>query len=268
MEEKKHYESLITFLKYTITITGACLTIIISVGIYFTYSNSNQIKEDIANKLKETKDEIKSLNDYAVLNLKETKAMADNAILYIKQDAKNTAINTSKEKVEETFRENNIQELISNTTKNLIELRVNQMIQEQVKKSNEQLMNLLDLMPDFMLAIDKFRAGDKNGLLILDSIHNKSNDQLRIQIADKIIRTKKSDYLISYSNLKNEDLLFLLDLQENKKDSTQQGLKMKLKYIILNDKNLDKVCFATLLLSKYLKKDIELFDFDYVKNLK
>lgn len=98
-EEKVHYKSLISFLKYTITITGVCLTIIISVGIYFTYSSLNQMKVDIRAELKETKNDInnslaqsrnqiKILNDYASSNVNEIKNMAKNTLTFIKQDAK------------------------------------------------------------------------------------------------------------------------------------------------------------------------------------
>lgn len=278
-EEKVHYKSLISFLKYTITITGVCLTIIISVGIYFTYSSLNQMKDDIRIELKETKNdinnslaqsrnEIKILNDYASSNVNEIKDIAENTLTFIKQDAKNTAIVTSKAKVEETFKENNIQELIENTAKNEISAKINQMIQDQIQKSNDKLVEVLDVMPDFMLAIDKFRFGNRNGLVFLDSIQKNSNNSQLVKIAEKIIQKKKLDYTSSYSDTKNKVMFGILGIKENKQDTTCQAFESKLKYIILNDDDLTNVFYATTLLSKCLGKEIELFDFDYIRDLK
>lgn len=277
-EEKNHYESLITFLKYSITITGAFLTIIISVGIYFTFNSTKEMKDDIRSELNATKNnistyldqsqkEIKSLNDYTKTSLIETKSLVDNTLGYVRQEAKNTAIYTSKEKVEEAFRENNIQDLINRTAEDAIKVKIDLMIKDQIQKSNEKLMEVLNIMPDFMLSVDKFRQGDRKALIYLDSIRKYSKDTLRIQIADKIIQGKKIDYLNAYGNEKKEELLSYLDIDPTKQDTTCIALKPKLRQLILNDKDLNVVCFATILLSKCYGKQIDLFDFDFIKGL-
>lgn len=278
-EEKKHYKSLIALLKYSITITGAFLTIIISVGIYFTFNSTKEMKDDIRSELNATRNnissyldqsqkEIKSLNDYTKTSLNETKVSVANTLGYVREEAKNTAIYTSKEKVAEAFRENNIQDLINRTAEDAIKVKIDLMIKDQIHKSNEKLMEVLNIMPDFMLSVDNFRAGDRKSLIFLDSIKRNSKDTIQIRIADKIIQRKKIDYLNAYGDMKKEDLLSMLDIDPKKQDTTCIVLIPKLKKIIINDEDLNAVCFATILLSKCSSRQIELFDFDYVKNMK
>lgn len=142
------------------------------------------------------------------------------------------------------------------------------MIQDQIQKSNNKLVEVLDIMPDFMIAIDKFRFGNRNGLVFLDSIQKNSNNSQLVKIAEKIIHAKKLDYTSSYSNTQKRVLFGILEIKENKQDTTCQAFESKLKYIILNDDDLHKVFFATTLLSECLGKEIELFDFDYIQDLK
>jgi len=274
-EEKKHYESLISYFKYAITITGSLLTIIISVGIYFTYKSAVDLRQDVKDNLKETKDEIRysldnskkdilKLNDVATSTMVQVKEQADNTILTIKDKATIEALIASRQKVEETFKKNNIQDLINKTAKDEIETRVDKMVKDQIEISNDKLMKVLSIMPEFMLAVDKFRVGDTRGLIYLDSIKRYSQDPLKIQTANKIIQEKKLDYINAYQNITKEELFSALNI---KQDISYVELNPKLKYIILNDKDLNRVYWATELLSKLSGKKIELFDFDFIRRM-
>ncbi len=275
-EEKKHYESLITFFKYTISITGAFVTLIVTVGLYFTYKDTNQMKNDIRSELKDIKEdinknltnsreEIKSLNEFAILSLNETKKMAASSLDNIKQEAKNSAIIVSREKVEEAFRENNIQDLIDKTAKNIIEFKINQMVQTQIELSNNKLKEVLNSMPDFMLAVDRFRAGDKKGLLYIDSIRRTSKDTIKRLFAGKIFEEKMKDYFDTYSIYEKEEMLNFLDINSKESDIV---IVTKLKNIMSNSNNLTKIYLATVLLAMYSKEGIPVFDLEYNKNLK
>jgi len=274
-EEQKHYESLISFFKYAISITGLFLSIIISVGIWFTYTSFTDFKQEIKDNLKETKDEIKysldnskkeiaKVNDVAINTTAQVKEQANNTILDIKDKATTEALIASRQKVEETFKRNNIQDLINKTAKEEIETRVDKMVKDQIEISNTKLMEVLNVMPDFMLAVDKFRVGDTKGLVYLDSIKRFSKDPLKSRIADKIIQEKKLDYIRAYKDESKEDLFSFLGI---KPDTPYIALKSILKRIILTDGDLNKVCRATVLLSKCSGQKIEIFDFDYIRRM-
>jgi len=100
-EEQKHYDSLIRFFKYAISITGSLLTIIIFAGMGFTYNSVKDLKQELKDNLKETKDEIK----YSLDNSKKeiVKEQANNTIINIKYKATTEALVASRQKVEETF---------------------------------------------------------------------------------------------------------------------------------------------------------------------
>jgi len=113
-EEQKHYDSLIRFFKYAISITGSLLTIIIFAGMGFTYNSVKDLKQELKDNLKETKDEIKysldnskkeiaKVNDVAINTTAQVKEQANNTILNIKDKATTEALVASRQKVEETF---------------------------------------------------------------------------------------------------------------------------------------------------------------------
>src|SRR4051812_48974212 len=105
-EEEIHYRSLIKFLIWAIGIIGVLLTILFSVGIYFTYHSFDDARNDLKESLKDAKDRLKEVDDRAKLTLDDTKENANRTVNYIKNEALTAAVNASKEKVEQTFKEN------------------------------------------------------------------------------------------------------------------------------------------------------------------
>jgi len=162
------------------------------------------------------------------------------------------------------FKRNNIQDLINKSAKEEIETRVDKMVKDQIEISNTKLMDVLNIMPGFMLAVDKFRMGDTKGLVYLDSIKRFSKDPLKSRIADKIIQEKKLDYISAHNDKSKEDLFTFLEI---KPDTPYITLKSILKRIILTDGDLNRVYCATVLLSKCSGQKIEIFDFDYIRRM-
>ncbi len=284
-EEKKHYDSLITFLKYTLGITGSSLTIIILVGIYFTYQSSTDFKQELKDNLLATKDEIKnslseSKNEISKLYALSSKTMSDvqeqaeKAILNVRDEAVNEALKASKEKVEQAFKDKNIQNVIDEAVKTEIETRVNTIV-----------TNNLQQMPNFILAVDKIRAGVRKSFIYVDSIANYSKESFYKSMAKKIIEEKTRDYensipeiqslkeiviyqLITFQNVPYE----LLDTKEIEKniDSTEVSCRkyfIETKKDIEQNENLNMVALDFKVLRFLTKVPIKMFDFEAANKL-
>lgn len=279
-EEQRHYESLISFFKWAIGITGGLITVIATTGIIFLNNSVSSLKEDIRNELKDTKTDIQKnvddskkelqyVNDNARTTLRETKILADNAVSSIKEDAKNTAIVYANQKVEEVFRQNNIQDLIDNAAQKEIENKAYQIVEKQVRKSNERFMNVLNTMPALMLSMDKIRFGDRNGLIALDSIIKYSKDTAEINLAKELFNGKKRDYMPYYTGtLKRPKEEVFITLEMDRQDTSHASVVKQLKHIILTDSYIGTICEATGFLSLYTGKKFELFDFEAITNVK
>jgi hypothetical protein len=148
----------------------------------------------------------------------------------------------------------------------MVSQRINKMIDQQIKKSNNELNNILNMMPEFILAVDKFRAGDRNALEFLDSIITHSQDTMKINLALKIIQEKRNDYITAYIDTKKERIMEYLDL-DPKKDTICSVIEPKLKLIIKNDKDLNKIYFATKLLTECTGEEIIPFDMKYIHSI-
>ena len=279
-DEKKHYDSLITFLKYTLGITGSCLTIIIAVGIYFTYKSSTDFKQDLKDNLQSTKEEIKNslleskddiskLYAFSTKTMSDVKEQAEKTILNVRDEAVYEALKASKEKVEQAFKEKNIQKVIDEAVKTEIESRVNAIV-----------TNNLQEMPNFILAVDKIRAGVRKSFIYVDSIAKNSNDSFYKSMAKKIIEEKTRDYensipeiqsfkeiviyqLITFKNVPYE----LIDIKAIEKniDSTEVSCRkyfIETKKDIEQNENLNIVAFDFKVLRFLTKVPIKMFDFE------
>jgi hypothetical protein len=292
-EEQIHYENLRAFFNWAISITGALIAIIVSVSLFFTYNSMKDFREELKSTLADSKAEIKEMVSNANMTLKETRDQSDNVNNIVKENseksidnienesqrsitefkdyAKSQAISETEKRINEAFKDNNIQKVIDETAKNEIEGRVKDLVINSLKK-----------IPDFILAVDKIRAGDRKSFCFLDSIAKNSNEAGNKNMARNIIEAKILDYENSIEEIKNLEMIgdYLLAFYNLPSsifgykinyDSTETSCRklfndMKEEVEYSNDLNMVALAFKVL---RFLTNTpIRMFDFDEAKKLK
>ncbi len=269
-EEQIHYESLISFLKWGLSIVGTFILILVSIAVFMTYNSFSDFKKELKENINESKNQINELvktsnaaikenKEESNAAIKELKEQVDKSIIYIRDDAKVLALSSAERKIEEAFKDKNIQKLINDAAENEIDSRLKEIVGNQTEQ-----------IQDFSYAIYKFNQGNRIGLDILDSIKRNSKILSLKAYAEKIIKEKAKEYELTWTEVKcqNDGDYGLLEM---KRDTTELGKRKaieKCKSIILTSWDLGGVAWATQLLRCITKRKFEMFDLEAVRNFK
>lgn len=139
----------------------------------------NESREQMKDMLNNANGAIKETKQESFQTTANTKEEAERIIQYIRENAKDIAISEAKMKVDDAFIDKNIQKVIDETAQKEIESR---------------MLENFKLIPNFILAIDKIRNGDKKVLLYIDSIAKNSTDKYYKTTAKKIVEDKTKEY--------------------------------------------------------------------------
>src|SRR5205085_1070923 len=103
------------------------------------------------------------------------------------EESKAVAMKTAKEKIEEAFRNENIQELINRTAQDIVRNKIKFMIDTLLMNSQLSFDTIFNFYPDLMEANRKMEVGEKSGVLSLDSIRRNSNNITLKRVADRFL---------------------------------------------------------------------------------
>lgn len=288
-ESKEHYESLLAFFKNSLAISVTILGVVATVIAVLTFSDRNQMKAEMKESmqkmeqdLKEEKDEfsrkvqemkndakekLREVDENAKFTLENTEQNADNTFNSIRNNAVTAAIDASRMKVEQTFKDNNIKNLIEDVAHSKLEGQVQSIIDKQLNQLSDNFSYSQNQMPIFMLSLDKIRWNDASGLYTLDSIYRNTKDPTSKNIARVIMIEKGRGYkssAIEQQNLGDSTYVLKKDMITTDK----KKLIIKLRDDILNNaKDLYDVTWKTIWLSELLNKPIDNFDLEAIRNI-
>jgi len=253
-EEQRHYENLIRYFKYLVTITIAAITILVGVGIFFTYQNISDARQEVTKNLSEINNNVRDVTEKSLRSFENLQRQAREEVRNFKEDIRNYALNETKIKVAEAFEENKIRRLIEITAVEKLKKNLNSIVEKQMK-----------IVPTLILAVDKIRSGNRRGLVLLDSLRNQNKDPFIRDLANKSFNEKERDYKKFYSSYANNKTLkylierFHLDSNISVKD-TLSILKGIVSFI-QSEKRLDNVARAISALNKISGRNFNMFDF-------
>ena len=199
---------------------------------------------------------------------KEIQSEAQKNITYIRNDAKSLALTEAEKKVNDAFKEKNIQKVIDEMAKREIESRVKEIVDEQMKQSPTLIL--------VMLSTDRIKAGDRKAFMFVDSIAQYSKDFLSKSKADSIRKMKAKDYDDYYPAVTSIKRLNEVGCSYDDNggliqvDSTASGMQKRFEYsksAIANSDDLGCVAEEFEVLRFITRKPIKMFDFDAVKKL-
>ncbi len=129
-EEQMHYEHVLSFLKYGVSVISLMITILLSLGLAFTFNSVS----DIRNELKEVKTEYKSVVKTYIDQISDLKKDADKTVAEIKSDSKDAVLSTKE------YSENELSR-ISNSTKQIALQETQAQLKEQFQ--TDKIQNLI-----------------------------------------------------------------------------------------------------------------------------
>lgn len=178
-ESEKHYNSLISYFKHLVWITGGILSIIfIVVGIIFYQDRSDM------------RDELNDVKQFAKQAIESTKDAADNQINGIRT----IAIDEARIRVERAFQEHNIKSLVDSAARDIVFKSIQNQLRNEVNKSLVKIENDLNELSKISDAAMRMRVGLRSGLIDLNNLKSTlKNDYLRKR-AKTICENICSDY--------------------------------------------------------------------------
>lgn len=154
-EAQLHYESVTTFFKWAIGIAGACVSVIVAIALYSTYSNIGEMKRDMREDLKEVKtkydnsiqelkSQISDLKQDAQLTVENIRNDSKEAVLSTKEYSQNElsriskttnqlAITETRNQLDNIFATDKIQNLIQTQAVKEVKNKVVEIVAEQTK---------------------------------------------------------------------------------------------------------------------------------------
>lgn len=281
MEENKsneqiHYESITNYFKYLVGITATAITILAGVAIFFTFNNiselrnevknnSVEIKEEITRNLKGVENEIGEVKSSAVSTIETIQRQANNEIESFKNKIQTNVTDETKSRVDQAFEENSIRELVEKTAEEKLREQLDEIVKEQVQRSQENLEKQMKFVPIIILAVDKVRWGDRAGVEILDSLRNFENDPVIREQANKIYLEKMNDYNEVYKtfwkdhSLKN--MVKNLEIKSEINEGDTLAFMKELSIIVKESREIDRVVHAILAINLLTEQEIKVFDF-------
>jgi hypothetical protein len=281
-EEQRHYEYVLSFLKWAIGITGSFIIILVAIAQFGFYKDRSEFKAELSTYLKDSKEQIHEMAYNANLASKETmeqshltinslKGEAEKYLQNIKEETKSLALSETDRKVNEAFKDKSIQKVIDDAAKNEVESSVKEIVTEKLKP-----------MSGIILAVDKIRAGDRKSFMMLDSLSKYSKDTYYKAMADSIVKVKTNDYeesIPEFSNIReiaNQEMEFfhipigLYKIPDEAIDTTELGCRKmfdETKKDLQENPSLNYVALDFKILRFLTGTKIKMFDFEAAKKL-
>lgn len=288
-EEKLHYDSLIKFFKFLVSAMG----IIVLAAMWIIGSSLNEIKKNASDEVIRLTAEIQSMKTESEQAMKDKREEADRQMEDLRKDmgtflsfsrdvtqmemttasetAKNLALSSAKERIEEAFKANNVQLLVDSAARKVVGDRLNLIVEEAMKKTEttfDQFATLISL-------VDRIRAMDRTAVDALDSLAHSSDDPNVRRQAYYLLLQKGKDYdndvdsLVAHHMVQPSSFkqLGVVDTQLVTPADTMRVLSA-LEDIILTTPDLYTVSNAFVALRQLTKMDIKTFDITVVRRLR
>jgi hypothetical protein len=250
-ESEIHYQNLISYFKYIVTITLIGLGILTTYFFFVFGKDRKDMREDLN-------------------NFKET---AKNSIENIRNEAANIAISEAKRKIDEAFRDNNIEKFIEDYAKNEYKNEFSKMLELKTKDINANFENELNEIVLLNNASLRMRLGFKDGLVDLINLKNNAKNNLTKNKAQEYISGIGKDFDTKHSKIINELNRASKDWDIKKHllssgivtDTNEPEIYDQMINNINSTDNLDYIAIDIIFFRELSKEDFKMFDLEAIK---
>lgn len=193
-EEQLHYESLSNYLKSIVGISGTIIAFIVSVGVWFSYNNQKDMKDDYEHTIDRIQNQVADASNKAIESQKQLTESANKQIAllqessYIKlnqinSETKALALNKTQHNVDSIFKTNELQSIIEKQATGEIKKKVNVIVDNETK-------NILPIDN----AASSMTSGNRIGMDRLRSYFIKSVNSVDSARAKSLYDLIRNDY--------------------------------------------------------------------------
>ncbi|MBK9718820.1 MAG: hypothetical protein IPQ02_04020 [Saprospiraceae bacterium] len=259
-ENKTHYESLLIYFKYLVTITGGAITLMTGAAIYYSYHSLKDLRDDIKKEAEEIKS--KALN-----SIENTKNQATIEINGLKYDAKELAIKSTQIEVNKAFETNKIRNLIEKTAENKLSSKLGIIVKQETSK-------IEDIFRSIPILTTTYEQARWNGQVrkYIDTLYyyslNASHELTRL-LAKEFLLQKGRDYenfFIETNMISSQDSILIICERSLELTASKNNLK-KLYNTALTEENLEKLTQAFICIRKVTNANLPNFDFEQLQKL-
>jgi hypothetical protein len=230
--DKVHYENLISFFKYAVTIGASALAIMASAAAYFTYSSVKDSREDIKSSMKDIKDDIEKIKGEAITTIRGTRDEVDkqanvlnaqvNKQVYelnkqvkeqiplIKENAENLALSAVRKSINEQFEASNIRELISTTADRKLQSQVGGILNQKIQSATRDVDEQAKALARLSIAVDQIRAGDRRWFDTVENMSKYHKLPIIRELAATMLKQKINDYKVAFGSYNPTDSIIEL----------------------------------------------------------
>jgi F0F1-type ATP synthase membrane subunit b/b' len=306
-EEQRHYETLVKVFKYLITMGVTVGAVLVGVAYFFIGNNLNDVNRRTAEGLQKFEEQTQAMKVESDQAIKDRREEADRQMdnfrknmetfLNLTRDvtqmemttasaaAKELAISSAKERIEEAFKANNVQLLVDTAARKVVGDRVDLMVEQELIKHEPTIDSIVEqclvnnevisVIPHLISLIDRIRAGDRTAVDTLDSLANFSGEANLRNEAHYLLMQKGKDYDSDVDSLLAHQMRPPISLKQFGVSDTQlvthadtMRVMSAIENVILTSPDLYEVSNAFVALRRLTKMDIESFDITAVKRLR
>lgn len=276
-EDKVHYQNIISYLKWGLSITGLLIAAIATVAIYFAFNSVKEIKEelrlakdehnqtvkDLTEQTQHLRDDAKEtvnqIRDDSRSAVQSTRDYSENELSRISASTRQVALTETQKELATIFGTDKIQQLIQNQAVAEIKSKVGEIVDDKVKN----ISRIND-------AASQMRVGLKSGLKALESYYQTSQSTYDSLMAKNLYDQITADYfrVRSTDSIQGFDKAFDLHPLKMKgnilSDSTDKVVLEKVIRMINREEDLNLVSHFMLWLAKETRINFRPFEYDRI----
>lgn len=244
---REHYENMISFHKWIVTMTLGALTLIVSVALGVFWKDMSQVRSEAAAAVGAARDS------------------ATREISAVRGEAANIALTEAQKRVDEAFKTTNVVSMVEAAAKRQVGPVIERQVNAEVDRVMASLQGDISTMGQLVDIGMKVRVGLRDGLEELAAqVRTSPSENIRLR-AKSLLDSITADYeTVGVANLRDRKLQHALDALEfyglgQLKD--QPSLVPGLLDVIRRDRNLNRVAFAFLALREASGRQFKMFDF-------
>lgn len=192
-----HYDKITSFLKWLFSL----LAIMTAFAVWMIGESVADIKKDMRDELINLQSQLNNLtgqsNDYlsslktdSKNYLDDSRQIASLQLSAIKEEVKYLALESAKNEIIETFKKNNMEELVKKIADEKLKGEIEILISTEINN----VASILDILPDLSIAYEQIGYGNFSYFKFLDSISTFHPNQKIREIAYKFLIQKGEDF--------------------------------------------------------------------------
>ena len=267
MDTENEYKKIKTFFITLFSITGVFVTII----AIFSYKDLMALRKDYNDRLEKTESQIKELVQTSERVIDRTENRGVKEIENIKYSVNSIARQEAVDKINETFKYGNIQDLVESAAKKSINEELDKIIETKIKQTENEIYDLIETSLSLTIYMNEITWGDSHGLKELKMIVKNEPNSQKGKLAKKILKIKSNDYRLYYERENGKNLNKYLDQLEIKKenrDNKSQLSKELVNLILSKEDELSTIAIGTMALELLGYGPFEIFEKSEIIKLK